>query len=437
MPLTTRDTPPPTAPRGDSHRRLDAQAVRRDFPIFAARSTSDRPLVFLDTGASAQKPQVVIDREAAVYSRSYANAYRGVYEIGAEVDDAIEQTRESVRSLLNARSSDEIVFTSGTTMSINLVAQGWGRRFLKTGDEILLSVLEHHANIVPWQMVAAATGATLRWIPLTADGLLDLSTLPELLTRKTKLVAVTGMSNVLGTIPPVAELARAAHAVGARILVDGAQSVPHGPVDVVADDIDFLVFSGHKLYGPSGVGVLYGKAELLDQMDPVFGGGHMIADVCTTGSTWAPAPARFEAGTLPIAQIIALQPAIEYVQGLGWEAVHSHEIELLSAAHERLSSIDGLRILGPAPPHKGAIVSFVMDDISAQDIAVLLDLRGICVRHGHHCTMPLHTHLQIPASVRASFGVYNTLDDVDRLASGLESVRKRLTRTARRPATPD
>jgi cysteine desulfurase/selenocysteine lyase len=426
MAPTTRELRDETQTRPPA--RLNAEAVRRDFPIFAARSEEGRPLTFLDTGASAQKPKVVIDREAEVYSRSYANAYRGVYQLGAEVDDAIEKTRESVRALLNAASSDEIVFTAGTTMSINLVAQGWGRKFLKAGDEILLTVLEHHSNIVPWQMTAEITGATIRWIPLTDDGQLDLSNLERLLTSRTKIVAVTGMSNVLGTIPPITRLSKAAHAVGAKILVDGAQSVPHAPVDVRADDIDFLTFSGHKLYGPNGVGVLYARAELLDAMDPMFGGGHMIATVSQSKSTWATAPAKFEAGTLPIAPIIALEPAIEYVQNLGWDAIHRHETELLAAAHERLQGIDGLTILGPPPEHKGAIVSFVLDGISAQDVAVLLDLRGICVRHGHHCTMPLHDWLKVPASVRASFGIYNTLEDVERLAKGLESVRKRLKR---------
>ena len=428
MSATIRDFQSEGIVLNGSPARLDAEAVRSDFPIFAARSEEGRPLTFLDTGASAQKPKVVIDREADVYSRSYANAYRGVYQLGAEVDDAIEKTRESIRTLLNAASSDEIIFTAGTTMSINLVAQGWGRKFLKPGDEILLTLLEHHANIVPWQMTAEVTGATIRWIPLTEDGQLDLSNLNNLLTPRTKIVAVTGMSNVLGTIPPVAQLAKAAHAVGAKILVDGAQSVPHAPVDVRADDIDFLTFSGHKLYGPNGVGVLYAKAELLDAMDPMFGGGHMIATVSQTGSTWATAPAKFEAGTLPIAPIIALEPAIEYVRGLGWDAIHRHEMKLLTATHERLGRIDGLTILGPAPDHKGAIVSFVLDGISAQDVAVLLDLRGVCVRHGHHCTMPLHDWLKVPASVRASFGIYNTLEDVERLAKGLESVRKRLAR---------
>lgn len=426
MSATTRDSRSETSVL--SSPSLDPEAVRRDFPIFAARSEEGRPLTFLDTGASAQKPKVVIDREADVYSRSYANAYRGVYQLGAEVDDAIEKTRESVRALINAASADEIVFTAGTTMSINLVAQGWGRKSLKAGDEILLTLLEHHANIVPWQMAAEATGATIRWIPLTADGQLDLSNLESLLTARTKIVAVTGMSNVLGTIPPVARLAKAAHAVGAMILVDGAQSVPHAPVDVQLDDIDFLTFSGHKLYGPNGVGVLYAKAELLDAMDPMFGGGHMIATVSQSGSTWATAPAKFEAGTLPIAPIIALDPAIDYIRGFGWDALHQHETELLKAAHDRLGQIEGLTILGPSPEHKGAIVSFVMDGISAQDVAVLLDLRGICVRHGHHCTMPLHDWLKVPASVRASFGIYNTAGDVERLAQGLESVKKRLKR---------
>ncbi len=428
MSATTRDSRTAGNVREVLRGSIDGQAVRSDFPIFAARSTEGRPLTFLDTGASAQKPKVVIDREAEVYSRSYANAYRGVYELGAEVDDAIEKSREAVRQLLHAKSVDEIVFTSGTTMSINLVAHGWARKFLKAGDEILLSVLEHHANIVPWQMAAAATGAIIRWIPLTPEGLLDLTDLPRLVTARTKLVAVTGMSNVLGTVPPIQKLSTAAREVGALFLVDGAQSVPHGPVDVLGDGIDFLAFSGHKLYGPSGVGVLYARAELLDAMDPLLGGGHMIQEVTTTGSTWNVAPARFEAGTLPIAPIIALEPAIAYLRQWDWTAIHEHEHQLLTAAHERLSSIPGLRILGPAPEHKGAIVSFVVDGFAAQDLAVLLDLKGVCVRHGHHCTMPLHQWLQLPASIRASFGIYNTLDDVERLGKALEWAIRRLSR---------
>jgi cysteine desulfurase/selenocysteine lyase len=405
---------------------LDAAAVRKDFPIFESAARKDLPLTYLDTGASAQKPRAVIEREAEVYERFYANAYRGVYRLGALVDDAIEASRESVRRLIGAKSEDEIIFTAGTTMSINLVAQGWGRKFLRPGDEILLSRLEHHANIVPWQMAAAATGARVTWMDLTPDGRVDLESFERTLSARTRIVPITGMSNVTGTLPPLAGIIEAAHRRDALVLVDGAQCVPHGPVDVHAEGIDFLVFSGHKLYGPSGVGVLFGRKELLESMDPVFGGGHMIETVTTNGSTWAAPPARFEAGTLPIAQVIALGVAIEYVESLGWEAVHRHERALLESAHTKLAGVPGVQILGPSPERKGAIVSFVMSGAAAEDIAMLLDRKGICVRHGHHCAMPLHTWLRIPASVRASFGVYNTLDDVDRLAEGLIYVRERL-----------
>jgi cysteine desulfurase/selenocysteine lyase len=405
---------------------LDVNAVRRDFPIFAANERDGRSLVYLDSAASAQKPQVVIDREAEVYSRFYANAYRGVYSLGAQIDEAIEESRESVRQLIGAASSDEIVLTSGTTMSINLVALGWARKYLKPGDQILLNRLEHHANIVPWQMAAAATGATITWVPLTRDGRVDLAELDELLTPRTRLVAITGMSNVLGTIPPLREIVTRAHQAGALVLVDGAQSVPHGPVDVIRDEIDFLTFSGHKLYGPTGIGILYARSELLKSMDPAFGGGHMIDQVFTDRSTWAAPPARFEAGTLPIAQAISLKSAVDYVQSLGWDAIHQHETTLLRRAHEALSNVPGLRILGPDVAHKGAIVSFVLEGAASQDVAMLLDRKRICVRHGHHCAMPLHEWLGISASVRASFAIYNTPEEIDQLVDGLHYVRGRL-----------
>jgi len=405
---------------------LDPLEVRRDFPIFSTSGTESSPLIYLDSGASAQKPQVVIDRESEVYERFYANAYRGVYRFGNLIDEAIEDSRATVCDFIGAASADEIVFTSGTTMSINLVAQGWGRKFLKPGDEILLNPLEHHANIVPWQMAAQATGAVIRWMSLTDSGCLDLDRLDDVLTPRTRIVPVTGMSNVLGTLPPIREIAARAHAVGALVMVDGAQSVPHGPVHVRDDQIDFLTFSGHKLYGPSAIGVLYGRQDLLEAMDPAFGGGHMIDQVTMEGSTWAAPPARFEAGTLPIAQAIGLKTAIDYVRPFGWEAIHAHDRALLAAAHQELSIIPGVRILGPDVSRKGAIVSFVVEGAAAQDVAMLLDRKGICVRHGHHCAMPLHSLLGIAASVRASFGIYNTLDDVTALAEGLRYVRKRL-----------
>jgi cysteine desulfurase/selenocysteine lyase len=309
-------------------------------------------------------------------------------------------------------------------MSINLVAQAWGRKFLRPGDEVLLSVIEHHANIVPWQFVAQATGAVLKYIPMTADGQLDLDQLDGLLTSRTKMVAVTGMSNVLGTVPPVGEIIRRAKKVGARVLIDGAQSVPHLPVSVAKEGLDFLAFSGHKLYGPTGVGVLYGRRELLESMDPFLCGGHMISHVDQQGFRVAELPAKFEAGTLPIAQAIALGTAIDYVNNLGLCAIHTHEQTLLRYATQRLSEVPGLTLYGPSTAHKGAIFSFTLAGVGAQDVAQLLDLKGVCVRHGHHCTMPLHDLLCVPASVRASLAFYNTTDDVDTLIDALQYARE-------------
>ncbi len=409
------------------HKPLDVAAVRAQFPILKETLPSGAPIFFLDTAASAQKPQVVIDREAEVYAHYYANAYRGVYQFGDRVSRGLEASREAVQKFIGAAHADEIVFTAGTTMSINMVADGWGRKFLQPGDEILLTEMEHHANLVPWQMVAQQTGAKLRFIPLAADGQLDLSQLDRLVTDRTRIAAVTAMSNVLGTVPPLAEIGQKVKSVGALLLVDAAQSVPHLPTHVVRQDIDFLAFSGHKLYGPSGVGVLYGKRQLLDAMDPILFGGHMVSRVFAERAEWAPLPAKFEAGTLPIAQAIALGTAVEFVTGLGLCAIHEYEQGLLRYAHRQLADVPGLKILGPAPEHKGAIVSFTLEGAAAQDIAQLLDLKGLCVRHGHHCTMPLHDLLCIPASVRASFGIYNTREDVDALVNGLHFVRKQLS----------
>ena len=408
------------------HRPLDVQAVRADFPILKETLPSGQPIIFLDTAASAQKPQVVIDREAEVYQHYYANAYRGVYQFGDRVSRELEVSREKIQRFIGAEHTEEIIFTSGTTMSINLVAHAWGRKFLREGDEILLTEMEHHANLVPWQIVARETGAVLRFIPLAADGQLDLSRLDEVVSPRTRIAAITAMSNVLGTVPPLAEIRRKVKEVGALLLVDGAQSVPHLPTNVVSQGIDFLAFSGHKLYGPSGVGVLYGRRELLDAMDPFLAGGHMVARVFRDHAEYAPLPAKFEAGTLAIAQAIALGTAVDYVSGLGLCSIHEYEQHLLRYAQQRVAAVPGLRILGPSPEHKGAIISFVMEGAAAQDIAQLLDLRGLCVRHGHHCTMPLHDQLCIPASVRASFGIYNTREDADALVEGLHFVRKQL-----------
>ena len=403
---------------------FDVDRIRQDFPILnrpleTGRHRLGQPPAFLDSASSAQKPSCVIDHEREVEECYYANAYRGVYFFGARVDEELESSRQSVADFLGADSSDEIVFTSGTTMSINLVARAWGGKFLQPGDEVLITEMEHHANIVPWQLICAERGATLRWLPLTADGRLDLDRLDEFLTRKTKLVAVTGMSNVLGTINLVEELARRAHEVGALILVDGAQTVPHLPTNVVTSEIDFLALSGHKLFGPTGVGVLYGRKELLAEMNPFMGGGHMIDRVFKTHSTWSEPPAKFEAGTLPIVQAIALGTAIEYVLSIGLDRIHAYETALLAYAHERLSSVPGLTMYGPGLAHKGAICSFTIDKAHPEDLANLLDLRGVFVRHGHHCTMPLHDLLGVSATVRASFAFYNTRAEVDRLIDGI------------------
>jgi len=406
--------------------KLDIDAVRADFPILGKSLSKDRRLAFLDSAASAQKPQVVIDKEREVYENYFANAYRGVYQFGAKVDEELEASREAVRSLINADSAEEIIFTAGTTMSINLVANAWGRKFLKPGDEILLNEMEHHANLVPWQQIAQSTGATLKVLPLTADGRLNLDELDTLLTEKTKLVAVTGMSNVLGTINPIAEITERAKGVGAWVLVDAAQSVPHRAVDVQSPAVDFLAFSGHKIVGPTGVGVLYGRQELLEAMDPFLGGGHMISRVFKDHSEYADPPMKFEAGTLPIAQAIALRSAIEYVQGLGFDAIHAHEQDLLEYATARLLEIPGMTIYGPRTEHKGSICTFTIDKVHPEDLANLLDRSGVFVRHGHHCTMPLHDLLGVPATTRASFAFYNNREDVDQLIEGIDYARKRL-----------
>lgn len=406
--------------------RLDAHRIKRDFPALRRHVRDDVPVTYLDTASSAQKPQSVIDKEREVYEQYYANGYRGVYRFGDQVSRELEGARSRLQKFVGAEHLSEVIFTSGTTMSINLVAQAWGRKFLKAGDEILLNVLEHHANIVPWQFIARQTGAVIRYIPLTDDGQLNLSRLDEVLGARTRMVALTGMSNVLGTVPPVSEIARRARQVGALVLVDGAQSVPHMPLNVVKEQIDFLAFSGHKLYGPSGIGCLWGRRELLEEMDPFLCGGHMIERVTREDFTPNVLPSKFEAGTLPIAQAIALGTAVDYVAEHGLCHIHTHEQTLLRYATRRLEEIPGLKIYGPPTAHKGAIVSFTVENAAAGDLAQLLDLKGVCVRHGHHCTMPLHDHLGVPATVRASFAFYNTTDDVDTLVDAIQFARRKL-----------
>ncbi|MEP3479445.1 MAG: SufS family cysteine desulfurase [Fuerstiella sp.] len=391
---------------------FDIDEVRAQFPILNQTLDGGGRPIYLDSGASAQKPACVIEKEREVQETYFANAYRGRYSFGARVDDELEASRQTIAEFINAKSASEIAFTPGCTATLNMVAFGWGARHLQPGDEILTTRMEHHANLVPWQQVAAQRQAKLKFIPMTDDGQLDLEALPSVLTDRTKVVAVTAMSNVLGTVNPIAELAKAAHAVGAIIVVDGAQSVPHMRTDVVADDVDFLVFSGHKIYGPTGVGVLYGKAECLEETDPILFGGHMIDRVYDDHSTWAAAPAKFEAGTLPIVQAIALGTAVQWVQQYGVSAIHAHEQRLLELAISSLNQIDGLRIYGPDVSARGAIVSFRIDGVHPEDLAALLDRRNIFTRHGHHCTMPLHDLLQVSGTTRASFAAYNTEADV-------------------------
>jgi cysteine desulfurase/selenocysteine lyase len=403
-------------------------ALRCDFPLLGQAGPDGRPHVYLDSGATSQKPACVIEKEAEVYRLYNANVHRGVHALGDRVTGEFEQARQAVRELLNAPEAEEVVFTSGTTASLNIIALGWGGAVLQPGDEILLNEAEHHANLVPWQQVAAQTRARLTFIPLTPDGRLDLDRLDEVLTSRTRVVSLAGMSNVLGTIHPVAELARRARAVGARVVLDGAQSIPHQPTDVQALGVDFAVFSGHKLYGPTGVGVLWGRRELLEEANPLLTGGNMIRRVWKDHSDFGELPAKFEAGTPPIAQAIALGTAVTYLQQVGWPTIHALESDLTGYLLEQLSLVEGLRILGPSREHRGSIVSFVQEGLQATDVATVLDNRGIAVRAGHHCTMPLHDLLGIPASTRASLAFYNTRGEIDQLCDGLRHARKVLGR---------
>lgn len=402
---------------------LDEARIAADFQILA-RQARGRRMAYLDSAATAQKPLVVIDAIRNFYLETNANVHRGVHQLSEEATDAYDRGRSRVARFLNARSDDEIVFTGGTTASINLVAQSWGRSTLKPGDEIVVSLLEHHSNIVPWQLVAEATGARVVAAGLRPDGSLDLDAMQALIGPKTRMVALSHASNVLGTVMPVADVVAMARAVGARVLVDGAQSVPHMPVDVQALGCDFLAFSAHKAYGPTGVGVLWGRAELLGQMPPWEGGGGMIERVSFQGTTFARPPARFEAGTPPIAGVVGLTAAIGYLEGLGWPAIVDHERRVHQYLEARLAEVPGLTVFGTAPGKIG-VASFALDRVHSHDLATVLDTEGVAVRAGHHCAQPLMDHLGVNATVRASLGLYNTRADVDQLIGGLEAARKR------------
>jgi cysteine desulfurase / selenocysteine lyase len=409
-----------TAPRVAAP-AFDLGRVRADFPILS-REIRGRRLVYLDNAASAQKPQAVLEAIARCYGTYYANVHRGVHTLSQEATTELEQARETVRRFANAATAEEVVFLRGTTEAANLVAQSWGRRNVQAGDEILVTEMEHHSNIVPWQLLCEERGATLRAVPIDDRGEIRQDVYASLLNERTRLVAFTHVSNVLGTVNPVAEMTALAHRHGAVVFVDGAQGVPHLRVDVQTLGCDFYAFSGHKLYGPSGIGVLYGKSKLLEAMPPWQGGGGMIRSVRLTGTQYAPPPQRFEAGTPAIEGAIGLAAAIDYLEALGIENAAAWEAELLAAATEALRAIPNLRILGEAA-HKAAVLSFVLPGVHPHDAGTILDDEGIAVRAGHHCAQPLMERLCVPATTRASFAFYNTLDEVDALARGLHKAR--------------
>ena len=402
----------------------DVERVRQDFPILS-REVYGKPLVYLDSGASAQKPHVVIDAVREVYESYYSNVHRGAHYLSQRSTDTYEEARETVARFINAPSDKNIVFTSSVTESINLVANTWGEKYLNAGDEIIISEMEHHANIVPWHMVCKKKGTKLRVVPITDTGEFRLEDFEALLNAKTKLVAITQCSNVLGTRVPIKRLVEMAHAQSVPVLVDGAQGIVHQPVDVQGLDCDFYGFTGHKLYGPTGIGVLYGKSEILESMPPYQGGGDMIARVSFDGITYAEPPHRFEAGTPPIVQAIGMSAAIKYVEDLGMENIHAHEKGLLDYANQRLAEIEGFRFFGTAVD-KAAIISFLVEGLHPFDVAAILDRQGIATRVGQHCAEPLMDRLGIEGTVRASFALYNRREDVDALVAAIEKAMEML-----------
>lgn len=398
--------------------KLDVERIREDFPILH-QEVYGKPLVYLDNAASSQKPKQVIDTISNYYQTTHANIHRGVHYLSEKATAQYEAARETARQFINAGSVQEINFVRGTTEAVNLVAQAYGRKFLKPGDAILITAMEHHSNIVPWQMLCEQTGAELRVLPVCEDGTWDMDELPQLLDEKVQLVSAVHVSNTLGTINPVKELIQQAHSANAVVILDGAQAAPHMNIDVQDLDVDFYAFSGHKVFGPTGIGVLYGKTDLLDKMDPYMGGGEMIRNVSFAKTTYNDLPYKFEAGTPNIAGGIGLGAALEYVQQLGLDNIAAYEQDLLCYANEKLESIEGIRFIGTAPD-KASVISFLIGDHHPYDVGVLLDKQGIAIRTGHHCTEPLMGRFSIPGTCRASFAFYNTKEEVDRLVKGLE-----------------
>lgn len=407
--------------RADHLKVISVEKVRADFPILQREVRPGVKLVYLDSTATAQKPLAVIEAMDKYYRWSNANIHRGVHTLGEEATALYEAARQRVARFINARKTREIVFTRNTTEAINLVAYSWGRSQLRPGDLIVLTEMEHHSNLVPWQILAVEKELCLEFVPVTEDGYLDLATYQRLLDQNPRLVAFTHMSNVLGTINPVAQMVELAHQVGALVLVDGAQSVPHMRIDVQALGVDFLAFSAHKMLGPTGIGVLYAREDLLEQMPPFLGGGDMIKKVQLRSFVPNEVPYKFEAGTPAIAEAVGFAAAIDYLEDVGMEAIATHERELVAYALERLATIPGLKVYGPPAEHRGGVVSFSIDGVHPHDVAQILDREGIAVRAGHHCAMPLHEKLGVTATTRASFYLYNTLDEVERL---VEAVRK-------------
>lgn len=401
---------------------IDVTALRSDFPILA-RTVNGVPLVYLDSAATSQKPTSVLDAMDAYYRETNANVHRGVYELAAEATARYEAGRDAVARLVGAR-RETVVFTKNASEAINLVAWAWGVRTLRAGDEIIVTEMEHHSNIVPWQIVAGITGATVRFVPVTPDGELDMDAYVALLSPRTRMVAVVHASNVLGTINPAAEIARLAHEHGALVLVDGSQSVPHMPVDVPSLGCDFFAFTGHKMLGPTGIGVLVGRAEILEGMEPFLGGGEMISNVTTEGFSWADLPWKFEAGTPPIAEAIGLGAAADYLMAVGLETIRDHEVDLTTHMLDALGTIEGIRVFGPRDPAaRGGAVSFSLPDLHPHDIAQLVDREGVCVRAGHHCAKPLMRVLGVGATARASTYLYNSHEEIDVLVRALGNAR--------------
>lgn len=404
---------------------IDIQKIRADFPALAL-TAHGKPLTFLDSAASAQKPKQVLDAMRFCYENEYANVHRGMYDLSEKATLNFENARKKVQLFLNAASDKEIVFTRGATDALNLVAYTWGAQNLRAGDEVLITQAEHHSNIVPWQILQKRIPFTLKVAPVSDDGALDMDAFKSLLNEKTKLVSVAHISNVLGTVFPIKEIAKLAHAAGAKVLIDGCQGATHVPVDMQDIDCDFYAFSGHKLYGPTGIGVLYGKRAVLETMEPFEGGGDMIKSVAFSGSVWADVPARFEAGTPPIMQAIGLGFAIDYVQNIGMANIAEHEKRLCGLLQDGVLSVGGTTPIGTAPDKTG-LVSFVTDFAHPQDIAMILDQQGVAVRTGHHCAQPLHERFGQSVSVRASLGVYNTKEDIENFVAALHKVKRFFT----------